>query len=237
MSEEIPGSTDGIDERELFLIGNQGYSNIRTAKLEITPDDVKITPAKTAWGCLVSFNLLCLLVWFGFFYPVYLYAEEDRRVFGLFAVTLTMLATAAGVTALTLWQFWREQARGDWLIIDRWNGVVSLPRQGITVPIEAVDHLQAITGTRYQESGWSESEHKSELNIVIRAGGELRRFNLITYLGDSEFEAMAKSIATLELLPVKRVKSIWEPKQIFETWLTPQQGFKSQVKRWPDVKR
>ncbi|RCS51933.1 hypothetical protein DTL42_09695 [Bremerella cremea] len=222
MFDDIGKSAAGKDPRELFIMGDQWYTNIRTWELTISPNTLTVTPAGTAWGCIIAFNGLTLFLLACSLYLINTYADADRKAIGIFSAISILLATGACVTALTLRKFWIEQSLGPWLIVDRKLRTVSLPRHGIVVPIEQVDHLQAVSGTEYELSRWSETEYKSELNIVLVDGQERKRHHLLAYLGQHEFDGLAAEIAQLNVLPVKRIRSNWDPRRISEKWLTPE---------------
>ncbi|PQO46408.1 hypothetical protein [Blastopirellula marina] len=226
MANKKYGSLPDEELRELFLIG-EGQASTSGAKWKLvtTPDSVQIEPKEIAWGFLMGVNSVILLLNVSAALMFFLYGKPHEKVPGsiVFLLTGVMIATLLPYFG---WRKLRHQQRmGPWLLIDQNARTVTLPRHGITVPLEAVDHIQAISGSLYGGAYWPDEEgEESELNLIVREGEKRLRYPLMSAGGGATFTPLARTIAELDLMPVKRVQSNWEPLQIYETWMTPGGG-------------
>lgn len=213
--------------RELFLIGDRNdTTSTATWKLLTTPDSVQIVPEEISWWGAVWLNLIFMSLAGSGALVVAVYGDPEAKLPGAIVFLLVGAVTGAFGTYMGWRDLQRQQRLGPWLLIDRDTRTVTIPRQGITAALEAVDHIQAITGSSYGKRCWlSEDGGVSELNIIVREGGQRTRYPIISTSGDAVFTQMARTIANLDLMPVKRVQSNWEPLQIYETWMPPRRGY------------
>ncbi|PQO44232.1 hypothetical protein [Blastopirellula marina] len=212
-------SHPAAENPDLHILGTGLYSNVCNWQLIVTPERIEIAPTAVPWRSILIYNGIFLLFFGGWGFLVARYGDLGLPVTALAIAAVFYLFTGGLFTGWIVWTFRQALDAGPWLIIDRAERTIQLPREGVTAPLSQVDHLQAISTTRYGSNAWlSQGDILSELNLVMRDGDAQRRYPLLRSIFDGAFDKLAAQIAEFDLVPVKRIRGNSE--RICETWLT-----------------
>ena len=100
--------------------------------------------------------------------------------------------------------FWMERRKGNYLRYIRESGIVELPRRNEKIESAQIDHLQVLNGMRPMAGSTLNSISWSEMNLVIAAGGDQRRYPIISSSHQSSVNSYAEKLAKVIAVPVKK---------------------------------
>lgn len=213
-------SHDDPEKRDLFVFGEGVYSSVQTWKLVVTPEKLELVPAETPRGQIIGVNVFLLLFTCLFLFLSIRFVDTIHPAAIVFGILLIAATIGGSITGVTLMSIRDAQRHGPWLIVDRVEGIVHLPGHDLSVPISQVDHLQAVTSRIFGQKITNRTALLSELNIVLREGDTTRRYPMLRNAYAKGFDALAKEIAALNILPVKCVHGLDRSTWIGEKWLT-----------------
>lgn len=216
-------SHPAAENPDLHILGTGLYSNVCSWQLIVTPERIEIAPMAVPWRSILVYNVIFLLFFSGWAFLVARYGDLGLPLTAPVIAAGFYLFTGGLFTGWIVWTFRQALDAGPWLIIDRAERTIQLPREGVTAPLAQVDHLQAISTYRFGSKSWaSQGAILSELNLVMRDGAAQRRYPLLRSIFDGAFDKLAAQIAEFDLVPVKRIRGNSE--RIYETWLTAEPG-------------
>jgi len=229
-------SPEDADERELYIIGEGPYGDMGLWRLEESPEQLAIVPKEFPWMGILLYNVMFSGLTGGGLYLALRYGDVHPVISTSLVGGITLL-TLGFINRIGTWSVQNAQRLGPWLIVDRVNHIVHLPRHDLSVPFSEVDHLQATTTHFYGakiytwKEGGNETEPRAELNLVLRDGNPPARYAILCTAFNYDMEKLARKLSRLTGLPAKRVRSglFQQDKfslpykiRIFETWMTPQ---------------
>lgn len=210
------------DNPELHVTGEGDFVDPDWLFLDVTPETVVLMPRK-----MPKLTIVAPFLYFTPFFAVFgvlVYVLGDRPWLGVGLVTLVWGVTC-GLATLISRASYRSSLEGPWMVIDRQNQTLQLPRTGESIPFAEIDHLLDIGTYPFQQSRWSSEVCSSEFLLVLKQGGTLRRVPLLRCRETTDaFRHLAKALAGLNWIPVKQIRGIEYSEMIIQRWLTPDLG-------------
>ncbi|WDI42122.1 hypothetical protein [Bremerella sp. P1] len=189
--------------------------------LTVTEKEVILTPMAVPWRGIGVFCGLFIIFCGVMAVPVVLWGEPDQRwwvvlFFSLFAIFICTL-----ITTVIYYSYRSAQSDGPPLLIDRVERIVHVPKFNLSVPFDEVDHLQ-VRNDMPDEEEFSLENNVSELVLVLRDESQRNWYPLLICYSCDYYDKLAKELAALNLMPIKRVKGVPGSKLVYEKWLTPE---------------
>ncbi|QDU75460.1 hypothetical protein Pan97_24920 [Bremerella volcania] len=189
--------------------------------LVVTEAEVVLVPRPVPWGGIGVFCALFILFCGLMAVPVLVWGEPDQRwsvvaLFSLFAASICLLATT-----VIYFSYRAAENEGPPLLVDRVEQMVRVSKHNLSLPIDQVDHLQVRNDMPDDDGKFRAETNISELILVVRDETEPKRYPLMVSFSCDYYDTLAREIAQLNLLPVKRVKGVPGSTLVYEKWLTP----------------
>lgn len=188
-----------------YILGKGLYDNCRLATVSSDDRSFRMVPAGFPRLTVAVAILLIAAFFLGMHLLLLRYAwPQPSWVQG--TLTLLGMLTGTAYTAVVYLRFWYAQGE-PWLVYDKAERVVSLPRHGVRFPLEEVAYLQYVTS---QPHGVWWMDYLSELNLVTRHDGQLQRWHLVnSVFTHGAFEHLLRPMVAQTPIPVQRVKQAW----------------------------
>jgi hypothetical protein len=193
---------------EKFILGKGTYSNQITYRAIHDETTFRIEPAPMPVASIIVHNVIFV----AFFYGMYrlINAVDNRfadEAWKLYAPLGVGLLTCV-VYTLATWYFAAQALRlGTWLIYDKRDGSVTLPREGERFARNEIVHVQYVTTKSLSWGGAINNDRRSELNLVTERDGDRRRWPLLRSIANVwAFDRFLKSVIAHTDLPIMRVE-------------------------------
>lgn len=189
--------------------------------LVVTENQVALVPRAVPWTGLVVVCVLFFLFCGLLSLPVLIWGDPGPRLevllmFGLFATFNCIL-----ITTVVFYSHRVTQEEGPPLLIDREQNMVHVAKHDLCVPMDQVEYLEVRNDMPDDEGNFRHETNTSELVLVVRDGEERKRYLLMACSSWDYYDPIAREIAKLDILPVKRVKGVPGSTLVYEKWLTP----------------
>lgn len=194
---------------------------VRPWHLVVTEKEVVLAPMAVPWKGIVLFCGLFMVFCGLLALPVVVSSAADQRwpIALAFCVFAGVICT--GTTILLSCSYRSAHNEGPPLLIDRVERIVHVPKFNLSVPIDEVDHLQ-VRNDMPDEEEFSLENNVSELVLVLRDESQRNWYPLLICYSCDYYDKLAKELAALNLMPIKRVKGVPGSKLVYEKWLTPE---------------
>jgi hypothetical protein len=192
------------------LVGKGMYDNCRLATASWDDRYFRIVPACFPW---LEVAVTTAVIGAGFigFHLFLKYNSPDPSWVKVYLAPLGIGVLTCTVNVAYTYVRFRNAQGPPWLVFDKMDRTVSLPRHGVRFALEDVAYLQYITAL-LPEPTLVPGCH-SELNLVTRQGGERRRWHLLNSIfGCRAFEYLLRPLAAETPLPVLRFNAGWRGK-------------------------
>lgn len=130
--------------------------------------------------CRVSNSARRFVSFFGPFFTIALFVvvwvlpiDLQHRA----AIGLIVLVGGATTFGFTYWLFRRHEESGEYIRIDKERGDLGLPRHNVRWPLQDVVGFQWAVGP---ERAWNTTVNGVDLNVLIKADDQLRRYLVAT---------------------------------------------------------
>lgn len=160
-----------IDYPDYGMRADAGGDNdpLRDSEL-VREGDVLRWRVRSRHSLFVAIFGSCFLVWALTVIWLFLHDEPDRNVY---LAIFGFIGTVVICLIHTLFRY--HETRGDYITVDRANGVVQLPRHSQTVSLQDVCCLQLLRGRTWDDR----SEVGTDLNLMVQEGDQHRRYHLV----------------------------------------------------------
>ncbi|MFN3151416.1 hypothetical protein [Bremerella sp.] len=190
-------------------------------KLVVTEKELVVTPMPVPWlGMMVVcvlFTLFCGLITL----PAFIWGEPDDQWWLVVLISLVVFFTCTLMSSLVYFSSRFTQAEGPPLMVDRVEQMVHVPKHNLSVPIHQVDHLEVRNDMPDDEGKFRSETSLSELTLLVRGEDEPTRYSLMVCTACDYYDTLAREIARVNVLPVKRIKGVPGSTLVYEKWLTP----------------
>lgn len=190
-------------------------------KLVVTEKELVVTPMPVPWlGMIVVcvlFTLFCGVITL----PAFIWGEPDDHWWFVLLISLVVFFTCTMISSLLYFSSRFAQAEGPPLIVDRVEQMVHVPKHNLSVPIDQIEHLEVRNDMPDDDGNFRFEESLSELILLVRGEGEPKRYPLMTCTACDYYDTIAREIAHVNVLPVKRIKGVPGSTLVYEKWLTP----------------
>jgi hypothetical protein len=192
---------------ENFVIGQGWYSNLRTACVWHDDPIFRIDPAPMPVGSLVLYNLIFVVVGYGFHWALKNLTHGDAGQWAIYGPIGAGIVACGVFTMGVYFSFRNAQRLGPWLIYNKTTGHVELPREGVAFDRPEIVHLQYITTKRLAYNRVVNNERVSELNLITNQNGIRKRWPLLrSNANRKDFDHILTPLAQHTNIPVVRVQ-------------------------------
>ncbi|PQO33304.1 hypothetical protein C5Y96_10660 [Blastopirellula marina] len=198
-------------------------------KLVATEKKVVLEPLPVPWRGIPI--ICCLFIAFcGLLYvPVWVWGEPESRggiaiLFAAFAAFNCIL-----ISTLVYHSYRWAQKNGPPILIDLIDNTFSVAQHQLCVPLDQVAYLEVRNDMPDDQGNYRFEDGTSELILVVRGEEGPKRYPLIDCSTSEHYDALAREIAQLKIVPVKRVKGVRGSKLVYEKWLTPQPDHEAEM--------
>jgi hypothetical protein len=204
---------------ENYIIGLGSYSNLQTAIASADEHVFRLDPAPMPVRSLIILNLLFAAFFVGFHLLFKYVTHGEANPWFVYGAPFGVgLLTCGAFTGVVYWEFSNAQRLGPWLIYNKSNGSVELPREQLAFNRDEIVHLQYITTKRLNWGGTANNERLSELNLMTCRNGERRRWPLLRSNNSARaFDRLLEPLLRETDLRVVRVQDEWLGWRVTET--------------------
>jgi len=186
-----------------------------------TETEVILAPQPMPWHEVGMFCGLFVLFCGLLALPVVVGEEPDRQWEVVIGTALLAVVTCTFTVIFVYSSYRANQKEGPQLFIDRVGGMVHLPKHNLSVPFDRVEHFEVRSSMPDEEGKFPTETIHSELVLLVRVDGQLIRYPILDSPVPQGYNRLAREIAKLNILPVKRVQATPDCTLIDEKWLTP----------------
>lgn len=189
--------------------------------LVVTETEVILAPRPVPWNGIGLFCGLFILFCGLLAMPVVVWGEPDQRWVFVALIVLVAVVTCSFTTAIVYYSYRAAQYAGPQLFIDRAEQIVHVPRHGLSVPIAQVDHLQVRNDMPDEDGKFMSETCISELVLMLHEDNQVNQYSIIECYQSDYYDPLARELASLNIVPVKRIKGVPGSTLVYEKWLTP----------------
>lgn len=190
-------------------------------KLVVTEKEVVLTPMPVPWLGMIVVCVLFVLFCGVITLPAFIWGEPDDRWWFVLLISLVVFFTCTLISLVVYFSYRVSQKEGPPLIVDRVERMVHVPKHNLSVPIDQIEHLEVRSDMPDDDGNFRSEESLSELILLVHGEGEPKRYPLMMCTACDYYDTIAREIAQVNVLPVKRIKGVPGSTLVYEKWLTP----------------